>query len=197
MKFERICQVTGTLDDFIAKLDYNPDDLIERMKRVNLLLVGKAHASREKAYKKLQLSLLKEYGSTAYVEDARRADLGFIDNAGDSLITRMWADQQVYAEMTLTLTCDGKVISFQIEDNGTGIDPEVESYIFSERIVSKKSDSKLEKAYIGGVGEHMLDSREDIERLGGDIYLRNKGYNKGAIFWYEIPLVLYEMGEQV
>jgi signal transduction histidine kinase len=193
MKFERVYEISGTLDDFVSKLERPSEDQIKLLNEINLHITDKVYLKKFDFNRELFDERFGPGGWRRY--DASRGNLkriayvdgGLIGNAGDSLITRMAADEQFIAEMKIKLSYDGEVISFEIEDNGTGINPEVEPLIFSELIDSSKKDSKLRNAYIGKLGEHMLLAKERIKKCGGLIHFKNKGHNQGARFWYEVP----------
>jgi len=109
---------------------------------------------------------------------------GFIFNAVDSLTERWVNDLNFQAYLRLTIDRDEslKSIKVEVEDNGTGIRKGDD--IFVAKYGSKKDYSVMH----GYEGFHLYNSQVLIEALGGAIGFINKGMNKGAIFWYEVPL---------
>lgn len=116
-------------------------------------------------------------------------DKGLITNSGDGIISRLQQEPSLKPLITLTMACDGGCFYFEVDDNGVGIDPEVEPQIF-DRIVSNKKrlPFNIGSPYSGGLGIHMLESQEIVESSGGSIHFENKGHNQGARFWYEVPV---------
>jgi len=191
IKFEKECSVTGTLDDFAKKLDYPHEDQTRLLRGINHKIASLACTKRYAMYCSLFNSLFPSSEGRRY--DARKGntrelayvDHGFIGNASDSLINRMHAERNIVANLKMKLSYNSEVMSFEVEDNGVGMDYNFEPLIFFTKIESFKKISDL--PYIGKFGEHMFLSREKIEQCDGSIHFENKGPNQGARFWYEIP----------
>lgn len=91
-------------------------------------------------------------------------------------------------------TSEGK-LRVAIEDNGLGIDPEVEPYLFTclsempipQHLLKRNMDTKA-GGITGWFGVDLIQVREKVEGLGGKVFYENKGQNLGAIFGYEIPI---------
>jgi sensor histidine kinase regulating citrate/malate metabolism len=120
------------------------------------------------------------------MQEVAHTNDGMIYNALDSITMKNLNSEGYKPKIKMRLCVDDKIFRFAIEDNGTGIDSEVEKQLFKQKISSEKKKHK--HICSGGLGKHMLDSRYDIKELGGDIGFYNKGLNEGAIFWYEVPL---------
>lgn len=71
---------------------------------------------------------------------------------------------------------DGNVLGFEVCDNGTGLDPEVEEQLFSPFVTSKE----------GGMGIGLSVSQSIMQGHGGDIHYRPNPEG-GAIFRCELP----------
>jgi two-component system sensor histidine kinase VicK len=69
-------------------------------------------------------------------------------------------------------------IVVSIKDTGPGIDPEILSTIFSK--FSSKSDV--------GTGLGLYISKGIVEAHGGRIWAQNNSNNKGATFFFSLPL---------
>ena len=77
------------------------------------------------------------------------------------------------------------IYHFEVEDNGMGIDPQIEPLLFSSRVPSsKKTDDRM----LGGFGGALSDAWKAIAFRGGQINYRNKGHMQGAVFEYSVPL---------
>jgi nitrogen-specific signal transduction histidine kinase len=91
----------------------------------------------------------------------------------------------------IKFTCEGTIIIATVEkrdsyvivsikDSGTGIDSEIFPRIFSKFSTTSK---------IGGMGLGLFISKSIIEAHGGKIWaLNNKGGEKGATFYFSLPL---------
>lgn len=120
-----------------------------------------------------------------HFEDYRNyVSYGFIGNALDSMGLKRKKDELYVPKLRLYVDQQEKLL-FEVEDNGQGINKDIEPKIFNEIIDSTK---RLDSDCIGDVGDHMYKSRKIVEKTEGTINFFNKGKNKGAIFWYEITL---------
>jgi hypothetical protein len=115
---------------------------------------------------------------------------GFIANAGDSIITRFSREFESYScDLRASMFSDGQLLRFEVEDNGVGMDKETEARIFQQVASSKAcAGNPLRGVLSGRCGHHMKDSKKIVEVFDGKIGFTNKGLNKGALFWYEVPL---------
>lgn len=191
MDFEKHYLITGTLEGFIRKLNLETKEQIEKMKQINRNIITKAKMNKISGFLELKTFVLENQEWQFWHEqenELQYVENGFIGNASDSLITRIYETPQFIPEIKLSFTCNKGLFSFEVEDNGTGINQEVESSLFNYMIYSKKQGSELKKAYIGGEGIHMYASKIKITQQKGEIYFKNKGLNQGAIFGYRIPL---------
>jgi signal transduction histidine kinase len=73
---------------------------------------------------------------------------------------------------------------FSIKDNGIGIIKEEQPYIFSRFFRSHRAESIQTE----GLGLGLFLVKNIVERLGGKIWFDSKGENKGAQFWFSLPL---------
>jgi signal transduction histidine kinase len=78
---------------------------------------------------------------------------------------------------TLTLE-ESDYVSVKIKDNGSGIDPEIQSRLFSK--FATKSDI--------GTGLGLFIAKSIIEAHGGKIWAENNKDGKGATFTFTLPL---------
>lgn len=182
MIFAQSLEITGTREDFKELLQYTAPDEIKLLAKINELLTRTACYGCDRLYENLSdlLQCSSGYQPTF-------VDYGFCQNAADSLTLRLLQHPDYRVELAIRLQSDGTKIRLEVEDNGTGIDATVEPSLFYEKIASKK---EVEGGIIlnGGAGEHLWLAKRKIDALGGKIDYLNKGQNRGALFWYEIPV---------
>lgn len=158
------------------------DSEIQRLAEINYILSRTAMLSCSRMYADLASLFNCRLNEPTFVNK------GFIANAGDSLATRLQASPDYIAELAVRLTADASRVRLEVEDNGTGIDEAVEPLLFLERIKSYKRVPESERIWNGGAGGHLLSAKRKIDALGGKMWYLNKGQNRGALFWYELPI---------
>lgn len=165
----------------LAKLEEVTDTEEWRLKAMNEVLFTKAHNHCGDLHERLVSWLHCRYlhREPVYVYD------GFCYNASDSIITMCQTYPHHIAELAVRLTSDRITMRLEVEDNGIGVDTDVERDLFTKHICSQKAGNEI---FNGGYGVHMHGARIRIENLDGNIGCINKGHERGAIFWYEIPL---------
>ncbi|MBI1968363.1 hypothetical protein HYS49_00470 [Candidatus Woesearchaeota archaeon] len=169
------------LEDIVSR--HHPEAKTKKLRRTNGLLFDLANSHCERLYDMLASFLGRKVENFPdYI------NWGFCANASDSLMLMFQRYPEHVAELAVRMTADKTAVKLEVEDNGTGIDPDVEQYLFYEQIDSKKARGELKDVYHGGAGLHLYDSKRSIDMLGGRIGHINKGKNLGALFWYEIPL---------
>ena len=154
------------------------------LQRMNEVLYGSASNYCTDLYKMLNSyfpQVLPRPGFAFFVDE------GFCMNASDSLMLMFQRYPKHVAELAVRVRANETHVGLEVEDNGTGIDPAVEHRLFIEEIRSKKR-GKLKDVYHGGQGIHLYEAKKIIDDLGGRIGHINKGKNRGALFWYEVPL---------
>jgi hypothetical protein len=104
------------------------------------------------------------------------------DNAVDSLHIAQQATQR-NSQLEIRVVAGKNMWGVAVEDNGIGINPDLETGLFSP-VQSTKEDDEL----FGGKGLGLSTVHHAIQRLGGSVSYVNKGPGMGAIFWYEVPL---------
>ena len=133
---------------------------------------------------------------------ARQKNLEFLDFFDDRLPESIWGDpsrlRQILINLisnaikftetgTIQLRCrlepetqQNKLI-FEIEDTGSGINPDIEHKLFDSYIQGSSSISRQH----GGSGLGLSISRQLIELMGGEIGFRNT--RTGSLFWISLP----------
>jgi sensor histidine kinase regulating citrate/malate metabolism len=107
----------------------------------------------------------------------------YVGNAIDSVFMR--SNNEYYkGKVKMNISADEHIFRFEVEDNGIGIDSDVENGLF-KIINSKKMGDGLT---IGGVGMCLYNTKISVNRLSGKCGYEDKGKNQGAIFWFEIPI---------
>lgn len=110
----------------------------------------------------------------------------FLENAYDSIIDAFRTSKRHgNGVIHVRLTANDEHIRLEIEDNGTGIDPKLIPKL-GKCDLSTRKDAKYGHMGYLGIAVHL--AWEDIRNFNGECGFKNKGHNKGAIFWYEIPL---------
>jgi signal transduction histidine kinase len=123
----------------------------------------------------LHKQLLIQDNDTIFVE----ADKGRITQVIDNLLSNAL---KFTNEGTISVSVESKdrqaVVS--IKDNGKGIDPSILPKLFTK--FASKSD-------IGGTGLGLFISKSIVEAHGGKIWAENNTNEKGAIFYFSLPLI--------
>ena len=118
-----------------------------------------------------------------------------ITNACDSITIRQSKEKYPYdGIIKIKWNIYLPLFRFEIEDNGTGIKPEIEPYLFShipdtdmpEELKKKNIKSALDLSGGRGLGLSVIYNM--VGRKDCNIGYTNKGESKGAIFWYEHQL---------
>jgi hypothetical protein len=115
----------------------------------------------------------------------------YVANACDSITSKHTEYPETYSGVLSTRLeyVDG-LLRLEVEDNGKGIDKAVEHLIFSSNIKSKKYNEPVnfEGILHGGCGIGLRQTRQWAKYIGAKVGYHNKGLDKGATFWYELPL---------
>lgn len=110
----------------------------------------------------------------------------YIVNASDSLIKALLTKHETYqAELSINLSYTNGNLRVSIEDNGIGIEANIEEHLFNDQITTKKN---APIAQYGGAGYGLLFIKKFQNQLNGKAGFTNKGLNQGAIFWFEANL---------
>lgn len=116
-------------------------------------------------------------------------------NSADSISIRNTPENGEYiARIEVRVTVSGDRLRVAIEDNGRGVDPEIEPYLFTsllrapipENLLKGSADNK--DRIPGRMGDELRQVKDEIEELEGIVFYQNKGNNVGAIFGYEVPI---------
>ncbi|GEM_PF-3433458 len=120
--------------------------------------------------------------------------LGFIgqesiENSEDSMKIKSLINVESYQghlEMRIHLT--KRRLRFEIEDDGNGLDADVEPELYKGEIKSKKNG----EIFNGKRGSFLFIINTAVRAVNGDLGFVNKGSHSGAIFWYEFPVIYSE-----
>ena len=145
---------------------------------VDRLITGSVHRAQEEIGEKFTVTLLNDIK-----EKTMRTNIEAVEDALSKLLINAWEsyDPDVQSRpiylRSRTLE-DGSALEFIIEDQGSGIDPEIEDNIF-EPFVSTKNTV--------GVGMGLTIARHAIRTLGGEVMIR-PGAHRGTIVTFDHPL---------
>ena len=122
-------------------------------------------------------------GELAYVTE------GFMHNAADSIMEKYLNGHNYVGEITVEYKFRDKKIRLEVGDNGAGGKYCVKKDLFVSFVSSK---NYIPPYALKREGIHMAYSKKFIEDSGGLIGFQDNGENKGAVFWYEVPLKIPE-----
>lgn len=131
----------------------------------------------------MESEIQKDQGDSLDMLELDRVGYGFLTNAVDS-ITEVWASMYDHEGLiTLDFKVDSSFIELIVEDNGIGIisDP------FNTQH-SHKADLPLADDLYGKKGVALQKIQGIIAHYLGQTGYENKGFLKGAKFWYKVPL---------
>jgi signal transduction histidine kinase len=178
----------STLDEIVSPEKFNfdyfeIDDLYENVNRfIGNELSSFYNQMRDKLFERVKVYTRCEFKACEMFLPASH----LISNSVDSVVKRVIDDFDALICVRVKLGLVYNELIFEIEDNGVGIDENIEEDIFKNVVVSSKRNSSI---YQGGAGVGLIYVKRNIVDLGGDVYFRNKGKNKGAVFGYTIPLI--------
>lgn len=145
---------------------------------VDRLITGSIHRAQEEIGEKFTVTVLNNVK-----EKTIRTNIEAFEGALSKLLINAWESYHSSSESkpiylrSKTLE-DGSALEFTIEDQGKGIDPEIEDNMF-EPFVSTKNTV--------GVGMGLTIARHAIRTLGGEIYIR-PGVQQGSVATFDHPL---------
>jgi|TARA_B110000037_G_scaffold202606_2_gene244911 two-component system sensor histidine kinase/response regulator len=145
---------------------------------VDRLITGSIHRAQEKVGENFTVTVLNDIK-----EKTIRTNIEAFEDALSKLLINAWESydsssvaKPIYLR-SKTLE-DGSALEFIIEDQGSGIDPELEDNMF-EPFVSTKNTV--------GVGMGLTIARHAIRTLGGEVYIQ-PGAQRGAVVTFDHPL---------
>lgn len=118
-----------------------------------------------------------------------------ITNARDSIHIKRERQQEDYrGRIEIKVIVSNDQLRVAIEDNGAGVHPGIEPYLFTRldtvpippHLLKENMDPKADIA--GKSGDDLDQVRINVGGLGGFVFYRNKGDDIGAIFGYEVPI---------
>lgn len=91
-----------------------------------------------------------------------------------------YGGQPPRVEMGATRGPDHRV-HFWVRDNGAGLAPEEQEQLF-------KMFTRLQKQNIDGHGLGLSIVKRIVEKLGGEVGVRNAESSQGSVFWFSLPI---------
>lgn len=144
---------------------------------IDRLINGSIHRAQEETGESLQIEVINEAPF-----DAIRTNIEAFEDAFSKLLINAWESYEVNSQSRPTrLTArlrDEETLEFVIEDQGRGIDPEIEDNMFEPFVSSKNTV---------GVGMGLTVARHTFRTLGGDVWLRSAD-DQGAIVTVSHPI---------
>lgn len=110
----------------------------------------------------------------------------YIDNAVDSLMHRLITEKTSYeATLDIRLHFEKGELKIEIEDNGKGINPKIESQLFINQVPAKpRSDIPR----FGSKGWKLTNINRLKDIVKGEVRFFNKGQDQGALFSFKVSL---------
>ncbi len=123
-------------------------------------------------------SIPKIYGNSISIEQIL---LNLITNARDAIVEKIKKGHQEYTgKITITTDCSDDYVTVTIEDNGIGIQPEIQKHIWSPFFTTKKYSQSL------GIG--LSISKKIINEHNGEIVIDSTP-DEGSIFTIKFSLL--------
>jgi len=144
---------------------------------IDRLINGSIHRAQEETGESLQIEVINEAPF-----DAVRTNIEAFEDAFSKLLINAWESYDVNSQSRpIRLTArlrDEETLEFVIEDQGRGIDPEIEDNMFEPFVSSKNTV---------GVGMGLTVARHAFRTLGGDVWVRSAD-DHGAIVTVSHPI---------
>lgn len=123
-------------------------------------------------------SIPKIYGNSISIE---QIFLNLITNARDAIVEKIKkGDPEYTGKITISTDCSDDYVTVTIEDNGTGIQPEIQKHIWSPFFTTKKYSQSL------GIG--LSISKKIINEHNGEIVIDSTP-DEGSIFTIKFSLL--------
>jgi len=180
--------VSGTLEELTEKLDQPYSNEIEHLRLVNRHLffrVDEAYDAMMLFFDKRIKEMAGDNFNTLRIYEPAYA---MIKNAADSVTERFSrAGADYKANLQLRISFDGDEFRFEMEDNDTGIAPNIEHILFKGTMASPK---RGHPEFCGGHGNDLTMAKDKVNSMKGTLYHKNRGENQGAIFGYSLRISL-------
>ena len=168
--------VTALIDEIIG---LSLIESTEKMRRDDTMLINKAMREARKRYEKVvnpDIKLLFE--TTLPDEFTLKTNAGMLARIINSLLENA-AKYTKEGHIALRSDRNGDMLTFTVEDTGSGIHAEEAEHIFEEFV-------QLDTFY-DGTGIGLTVARSIARRLGGDIWL-DTSFSQGTRFVYSLPV---------
>jgi signal transduction histidine kinase len=148
-----------------------PEDLMEDALRVNQASVAQNGVQIVREYAQLPVALLDKHKVLQIL-------INLISNANNALKDRPAENRRIKVKIDSADRDGNRQITFQVIDNGAGIQPENITRIFSHGFTTRKE----------GHGFGLHSSANSAREMGGSLSALSGGPDCGATFTLELPL---------
>ena len=190
--FERNWKIEGNLEQLLSRLNLQSKNDTHKLTLINQLLVYTGYGISERFHEELKNYLQSKLKEELNLTLLHALTCAYLANAGDSIMLKFTESSSNYScNLQIKLRCNKGLIRLEVDDNGKGIDKEIEPFLFSDAQKSTKRvlPENLMGILFGFDGYSLPQARHTTTRFNGRVGYQNKGDGNGAIFWYEIPVL--------
>ena len=188
---EALLEVIDDILDFskieAGKLELDPTDFDPRdaIERACGMLAGRAHAKGLELLVSIDSEVpAKLHGDAARV---RQVIANFVSNA----VKFTPEGEVVVRAISSPAAGEGALLRLEVSDTGIGIERSSLEHLFKP---FSQADGATTRRY-GGTGLGLSISRQLIELMGGEVGAESEP-GKGSTFWFELPLIAAEGGDE-
>ena len=188
---EALLEVIDDILDFskieAGKLELDPTDFDPRdaIEQACGMLAGRAHAKGLELLVSIDSEVpAKLHGDAARV---RQVIANFVSNA----VKFTPEGEVVVRAISSPAAGEGALLRLEVSDTGIGIDRSSLEHLFKP---FSQADGSTTRRY-GGTGLGLSISRQLIELMGGEVGAESEP-GKGSTFWFELPLIAAEGGDE-
>ncbi len=149
----------------------------KRLKRTNIIQPIVLTADLFEEYDNIDISLENRAGEEVFVLAENERIVQIFNNLIKNSIQAIPNKRK--GKVNIFIDKDDKKVSIQVQDNGKGINPEIQHKLFEPNFTTKNSGTGLGLSIVKNI----------VEELNGDIYFESE-LNKGTSFFVSLPLIV-------